>query len=204
MTRRPISAVALAAVAALAVAGCSSGSGSHSGSGSPGEGSGEREEPTTAQVAWAEKFCGQVEKGALQLEFPRIDPENPEEAKKKVVGFLGGLSAQLDSLEEKLAESGAPSVAGGEKTFEKAMGNLHRNQKLLGSATKEITDAKVSDSATLNTALTEAGKKWVKVGAYGGPAQDLRTNAELDKAFDKAASCKELGDARKAGAAPPR
>ncbi|MGP4029343.1 hypothetical protein [Actinomadura sp. 3N407] len=175
MVRRFIAGVALASVAACSVAGC-----------------GSEEKKDGPEVAWAEKACGVLTKGA-PLQVPKLDNASVLTSKASIVELLEGISERMRKLEMGLAGLGAPPVNNGEAVFRSAMSNLTSTHSTVTTASRNLQRAKVTDKKSLQQAVGQIGKAFGKYNTYQGPEQDFRKNPKLSAAFDKAPACRAQG-----------
>lgn len=176
MARRLVVGLALVAAAGLA-AGC-------------GGSGGEDRRETAPEVVWAGRICDAVGQGAAGLKLPAFsDPEDAKAVKKEYLTFLGGLSAQLTTLEGRLRQAGAPPVPHGRDAWAKALANLQAAKTALGDATAEVRAAKTNDIDRFQASIAELDKMMKRYADYEGPIKDLRANPAMGLAFDRSQSC---------------
>lgn len=153
------------------------------------------------QVDWASGVCESIQDIGAKLALPALDGKKPRQSHTRIVTFLDALADQLAVLDGWMTQDGAPPVEGGEATYRKALAHLREARLTLADSLAELRRAKVTDAKSLQVALDKAGAGIDKAGAYHGPAQDLRADRELKKAFDKAPECAGLpGDSADAAA----
>ncbi|NGO67728.1 hypothetical protein [Streptomyces boncukensis] len=165
-------------LAAAAAAGCGSGADS-------------RPERDPA-VAWADGVCGHLGERGREVRVPRIDNRKPEAAQRRITAFLGDLSRELGTLERNMKREGPPPVKGVRDSFDRAMNKLGTAQRSLDQAAAKLRKAPVTDGKSLTEALRDAGRAVRATGAYQGPAQELRAEPKLRRAFDQAPGCDRL------------
>ncbi|MBD0747800.1 hypothetical protein BG418_03350 [Streptomyces sp. CBMA152] len=178
--RRTALAAVLAA-ACLAVTGCGSSS------------------QPPPEVDWAAGVCRHLTDSGARLAVPTVDRTQPVRAQRQMVTFLTALSDRLGALRTAMGKDGAPPVDGGAAAFGKALAHLDKARASVGEAAATLSRATVTDQKSLNSALDAAGTSLRAVGAYKGPADDLRTDPKLKAAFDESPGCAAAQDRQGAG-----
>lgn len=141
------------------------------------------------EVDWAGGVCAHLADSGAGLAVPTVDRTQPVRAKDQMVTFLTALSQRLGALRADLQKDGAPPVAGGASTLDTALARLDRARTSVGAAVTTLSRARVTDERSLKSALDAAGSSLKAVNAYKGPADDLRTDPKLRKAFDDNPDC---------------
>lgn len=141
------------------------------------------------EVDWAGGVCAHLADSGAGLAVPAVDKARPARAKDQMVTFLTALSERLGTLRADMRRDGAPPVDGGVAAFGTALARLDRARTSVGDAVATLSKAKVTDERSLKSALDAAGSSLKAVGAYKGPAEDLRADPKLRKAFDDNPDC---------------
>ena len=182
MARRWIIAALLTALVGGTAAGCSSGEEKAAADQTPLVG---------PEAGWADKVCTAVAGQGLQLKMPALDTADSAEAKARIVDFLAQVSGQMQKMDEGLRAAGPPPVDGGEAKVEKALTRLAGVRKTVDKASAALRKTKVTNEASLQTALGSVAKVMVKYGEYQGPLQDLKAaDPKLNIAFLATPSCR--------------
>ncbi|GGP57730.1 hypothetical protein [Streptomyces melanogenes] len=141
------------------------------------------------EVDWAGGVCAHLADSGAGLAVPTVDKAQPVRAKGQLVTFLTALSERLGSLRADMQKDGAPPVDGGAAAFGTALAHLDRARTSVGDAVATLSKAQVTDQKSLKSALDAAGSSLKAVSAYKGPADDLRADPKLRKAFDGNPDC---------------
>ncbi|OAR23094.1 hypothetical protein A8W25_26625 [Streptomyces sp. ERV7] len=152
------------------------------------------------EVDWAGGVCAHLADSGAGLAVPTVDRTRPVRAKGQLVTFLTALSERLGSLRADMQKDGAPPVDGGAAAFGTALAHLDKARTSVGDAVATLSRARVTDEESLKSALDAAGSSLKEVGAYKGPADDLRADPQLRKAFDDNPDCAQAISAAGAGA----
>ncbi|ALG11873.1 hypothetical protein [Kibdelosporangium phytohabitans] len=150
-------------------------------------------------IAWADQVCQTVQDGGAKLsQLPRIDGADPHQAKTSLLAYLGSIAEAIDSVSDRLTQSGAPPVAEGQAAVDKAMATLTSARGTLDSARGKLQQAQTTDPVSFQKAVAEVGAGLEPLSGAVGPTKDLRANKELDVAFSHAPTCQRL-DGQKTG-----
>ncbi|MEU4350591.1 hypothetical protein [Streptomyces sp. NPDC023838] len=141
------------------------------------------------EVDWAGGVCAHLTESGTGLAVPTVDQKQPVRAKGQMVTFLTALSERLGALRADMQKDGAPPVDGGAAAFGTALAHLDRARTSVGQAVATLSRAEVTDQKSLKSALDAAGSSLKAVSAYKGPADDLRADPKLRKAFDDNPDC---------------
>jgi hypothetical protein len=176
-----------AALFALVVAGCGDSGGD---SGDAGTGGGGNEGGDA--VAWADSVCSSI-KDEIQAiaDQPEIDQSNPQAAKDSLVGYLGTLETSLDGMASAVQDAGTPPVDGGEEAVNGFVGQVDSAKEAVGNAKTKIEGAPVTDPTAFQTAVVSAMEDLQSLSDID-PSGSFSDNAELNRAYEQAAACKEL------------
>ena len=146
-------------------------------------------------VTWAENVCKSVEgQAAVMTQSPDLDPGDPQKAKDVLLTYLGNLSAGLDKLAGGVREAGTPSVTDGAQVVSKVTKTLQDATKGVQDARANLEKATVTDAASFEAARDSVGQDLAKLSDIEDPTKDLKANAELNDAFNKAPTCKKLDE----------
>src|SRR5256885_6899778 len=119
-----MSGLAAAAALLLAAAGC----GSHHGSANNGP-----------AIAWAERVCLSVQRGATTLsQPPSIESTDPATARAGLVGYLDRVTGALDTVSRGITDAGPPPVSGGASAVAKATATLTPTPAAVGDAKTKL------------------------------------------------------------------
>ncbi|PKV88921.1 hypothetical protein [Streptomyces sp. TLI_146] len=151
------------------------------------------------EVDWAGGVCAHLADSGAGLAVPTVDQAQPVRAKGQMVSFLTALSERLGALRADMRKDGAPPVDGGAAAFDTALAHLDRARTAVGDAVATLSRAQVTDQKSLKSALDAAGSSLKAVSAYKGPADDLRADPKLRKAFDDNPECAAAVDAARGG-----
>ncbi|MGP9017355.1 hypothetical protein ACT1U9_02965 [Streptomyces sp. BR1] len=141
------------------------------------------------EVDWAAGVCQHLTDTGARLAVPTVDRTQPVRTQRQMVTFLTALSDRLGALRTAMGKDGAPPVDGGAAALGKALAHLDKARASVGDAAATLSRAKVTDQESLNSALDAAGTSLRAVGAYKGPADDLRADPKLKAAFDESPGC---------------
>ncbi|MFK8912190.1 hypothetical protein [Streptomyces sp. YS-3] len=141
------------------------------------------------EVDWAGGVCAHLTDSGAGLAVPTVDRTQPARAKGQLVAFLTALSQRLGALRTDLQKDGAPPVDGGAGALGTALARLDTARTSVGEAVTTLSRAEVTDEKSLKSALDAAGSSLRTVSAYKGPADDLRADPKLRKAFDDNPDC---------------
>ncbi|GAA0628050.1 hypothetical protein [Streptomyces crystallinus] len=141
------------------------------------------------EVDWAGGVCAHLADSGAGLAVPTVDRAQPARAKGQLVTFLTALDQRLGALRVQMRKDGAPPVDGGAAAFDTALARLDRARTSVGEAVGTLSRARVTDQKSLKSALDAAGSSLKAVSAYKGPAEDLRADPKLRKAFDDNPDC---------------
>lgn len=146
-------------------------------------------------VAWAERVCKSVEDQAeLLRQTPTTDPGDPAKAKQNLLDYLGNLEAGLDKLAAGVRDAGIPKVNEGTQVVEKVTRTLRDAKQGVELAKANLDKATVTDAASFQAAREKVAEDLGKLSDLEDPTKDLKANAELNDAFNKAATCKRLDE----------
>ena len=176
MFRRLVSLVCVA-VSGLVVAGCSDSDGDSDG----------------PAVAWVERVCASVEKGAQTLASPpAADLADPQTAKTAFTDYLGRVSQALDTVSAGIRDAGQPPVDDGQRAVDNAMGTISEIKTAIETARTRVAGLPVTDPAGFQQALNDVGAGLAKINGVEGPTKDLKANPALNEAFGKAPACQRI------------
>jgi hypothetical protein len=146
-------------------------------------------------VSWAEKVCKSVEgQTAILSQTPNADPNDPAKAKENLLAYLGNLSSGLDKLINGVKDAGTPKVNDGTQVVEKVTKTLRDAKQGVETAKTNLDKATVTDAASFQAARDKVAEDLAKLSDLEDPTRDLKANAELNDAFNKAATCKKLDE----------
>ncbi|WP_406341530.1 hypothetical protein [Streptomyces sp. NBC_00648] len=154
------------------------------------------------EVDWAGGVCAHLADSGAGLAVPTVDRTQPVRAKSQLVTFLTALSQRLGALRADLRKDGAPPVEGGAAALGTALAHLDKARTSVGDAVATLSKTEVTDQKSLKSALDAAGSSLKTVSAYKGPADDLRADPKLRKAFDDNPDCAEAVAAAGGGQGP--
>ena len=147
-------------------------------------------------VAWAEQVCKSVEgQSAILSQTPTTDTGDPAKAKQNLLTYLGNLSAGLDKLAGGVKDAGTPKVNDGNQVVEKVTRTLKDAKQGVEVAKTNLDKATVTDTASFQAARDKVAEDLGKLSDLEDPTKDLKANAELNDAFNKAPTCKRLDQA---------
>jgi hypothetical protein len=187
--RRLITGLAALSLA-LVAAGC--GGSDNGGSDSTGTSASSEAGGNSDAVAWADKVCSGIKDDiAAVADTPEIDQTNPQAAKDGLVAYLGTLTTSLDGMASAVNDAGTPPVDGGEAAVKDFLDQISSAKESVASAKSKIEAAPVSDPAAFQAAVAGATSD---LGALGDldPTGSFSDNKELEEAYNKAESCKEI------------
>jgi hypothetical protein len=178
-----------AALFALAVAGCGdSGDGGDAGTGGNESGGGDA-------VAWAESVCSSIKDDIAAISTqPEVDQSNPQAAKDSLVTYLGTLETSLDGMSSAVTDAGTPPVDGGEEAVNGFVTDVETAKEAVTNAKTKIEGASVSDPTGFQNAVVSAMEDLQSLSKID-PTNSFSDNAELNKAYEEAAACKEIEQA---------
>jgi hypothetical protein len=146
-------------------------------------------------VSWAEKVCKSVEgQAAVLSQTPSADPSDPAKAKQNLLAYLGTLTAGLDKLLNGIKDAGTPKVNDGSQVVEKVTKALRDAKQSVEDAKGNLDKATVTDAASFQAARDKVAQDLAKLSDLEDPTKDLKANAELNDAFNKASTCKKLDE----------
>jgi hypothetical protein len=185
-----------AVLLALVAAGCSDkGNDGGSSSGASGTNSSSSSDSGGDATAWAEKVCSGLKDDIAALTTsPEIDQSNPQAAKDGLVAYLTKLETSLDGMGSAVSDAGTPPVDGGEAAVNKFLDQISSAKDSVTSAKSKIEAAPVDDPAAFQAAAAEANQDLQALSNMGDPTASFSENKELNAAYKKAKSCKELED----------
>jgi hypothetical protein len=125
---------------------------------------------------------------------PEIDQSNPQAAKDGLVAYLAKLETSLDGMASAVSDAGTPPVDGGEAAVNKFLDQISTAKDSVTSAKSKIEAAPVDDPAAFQAAAAEANQDLQALSNMGDPTASFSENKELNAAYNKAKSCKELED----------
>jgi hypothetical protein len=144
-------------------------------------------------VAWAEKVCKSIEgQAAVLSQAPTADTADPKKAKETLLAYLGNLATGLDKLASGVRDAGTPKVNDGSQVVEKVTKTLQDARRGVEDAKSNLEKATVTDAASFQTARDKVAADLGKLSDLEDPTKDLKANAELNDAFNKASTCKKL------------
>lgn len=144
-------------------------------------------------VAWAEKVCKSVEgQAAILGQAPTVDASDPAKARENLLSYLGNLSTGLDTLMGGVRDAGRPKVNDGTQVVDKVTTTLREAKKGVDDAKSNLEKTTVTDAASFEAARTKVGQDLAKLSDIEDPTKDLKSNAELNDAFNKAPTCVKL------------
>ncbi len=149
---------------------------------------------SAAAVSWADRVCASIQHGAADLSHPPAIDENadPQAAKNGLVDYLGKLSRALDTVAIGIRNAGPAPVANGQATVDKAMSTITETKTAVDSARIKLQQLAVTNPASFQQAIADAGTIMQRVSNAEGPQKDLKANPDLSQAWAKAPSCKQL------------
>ncbi|MFC7303033.1 hypothetical protein ACFQVC_02215 [Streptomyces monticola] len=133
-----------------------------------------------------------MKKNGAKVQLPESQAPDPAKAKQQMVDFFGDVVTQLGSLEKDLKKSGPPPVDAAKADYARAMKELGGAKQALDDSRVSLQEQKVTDQASLNKALQQAGQDMAAYGKYDGPAAELAKNAALQNAFASVPNCSDL------------
>jgi hypothetical protein len=146
-------------------------------------------------TAWADKVCSGLKDDIAALTTtPEIDQSNPQAAKDGLVAYLAKLETSLDGMASAVSDAGTPPVDGGEDAVNKFLDQISSAKDSVTSAKSKIEAAPVDDPAAFQAAAADATQDLQALSNMGDPTASFSENKELDAAYNKAKSCKELED----------
>ena len=154
-------------------------------------------------VAWADKVCKSIDgQAAILGQAPSVDPSDPARAKESLLTYLGNLSTGLDKLGGGVREAGTPKVNDGSQVVDRVARTLREAKKGVDDARSNLARATVTDAASFQAARDQVGQDLAKLSDIEDPTKDLKSNAELNDAFNKAPTCVQL-DQGNSSSTPP-
>ena len=144
-------------------------------------------------VSWAEKVCKSIEgQAAILGQAPNTDSSDPVKAKENLLTYLGNLATGLDTLVNGVKSAGTPKVNDGTQVVDKVTTTLQEAKKSVDEAKSNLSKATVTDAASFQAARDQVGQDLAKLSQLEDPTKDLKSNAELNDAFNKAPTCVKL------------
>ena len=142
---------------------------------------------------WAEKVCKSIEDQAAILgQAPDVNPNDPAKAKESLLTYLGNLSTGLNKLIGGVRDAGTPKANDGTQVVDKVTTTLSEAKKSVDEAKSNLEKATVTDAASFQAARDKVSQDLQKLSELDDPTKDLKSNAELNDAFNKAPSCQKL------------
>lgn len=146
-------------------------------------------------VAWAEKVCKSVEgQAAVLSQSFNPDTTDPPKAKENLLSYLTNLAAGLDKLNNGVKDAGTPKVNDGPQVVEKVTRTLRDAKQGVDNAKSNLEKAAVTDAASFQAARDKVGEDLAALSDLEDPTRDLKSNTELNDAFNKAPTCKKLDE----------
>jgi hypothetical protein len=144
-------------------------------------------------VAWADKVCKSIEgQTAILSQPPSADTSDPKKAKDDLLAYLGNLAGALDKLSNGVKDAGTPKVNDGSQVVTKVTKTLQDAKRGVEDAKANLDKATVTDAASFQAARDKVAEDLGKLSDIEDPTKDLKSNAELNDAFNKASTCTKL------------
>jgi hypothetical protein len=171
---------------ALVATGCGNSDGDGGNSGSSADGG------NSDAVAWADKVCSGIKDDiAAVSNTPEISQTDPQAAKDGLVDYLGTLETSLDGMASAVEDAGTPPVDNGAAAVQGFLDQIASAKESVGSAKTKVEAAPVDDPAAFQTAVAGATSDLAALGDLD-PTSSFSDNKELEEAYNKAESCKEI------------
>ncbi|MFL6120207.1 hypothetical protein [Actinophytocola sp.] len=146
-------------------------------------------------VAWADKVCsGMKDDVAALTNQPTIDQSSPQAAKDGLVAYLSKLETSLDGMASAVQDAGDPPVDGGGDAVKDFLNQISTAKSAVTSAKSKIDAAPVNDPTAFQAAASSATQDLSALSDMD-PTKSFSNNKELNDAYNKADSCKQLEDA---------
>ena len=144
-------------------------------------------------VAWAEKVCKSVDSQiAVLTQLPNASPSDPVRGKESLLKLASDYAAALDRMVGDIRSAGAPPVTDGSQVVDKVTNALQDARKAVESARGTLEKAQVTDVASFQKAYTTFIEDLSNASGFEEPTKDLKSNAQLNDAFNKAPTCQKL------------
>jgi hypothetical protein len=149
-------------------------------------------------VAWAGRLCASLQPlGALKGQLPAMDPNDPSTGRATLSTYFTSAEQAADQALTGLAGAGSSPIAGGDDAVAALSGALHRLRDAYHEAKTKIDAIDPKDPVGLGTQLPGIFSS-LAAASNDAALNTLGTNAGLNDAVKKAASCSLMS--RSAGA----